>query len=126
MEILDANVILRYLLLDNKELSLKAKEIIENSENLIVPIEVVAEVVYVLQKVYKIEKEDVCQFIIGLLEFENIQTNDPELLKEGIAFYQVNNIDFVDSILCSYAKVKHAVIHTFDKKINTIISRFRN
>jgi predicted nucleic-acid-binding protein len=50
MKIVDANFVLRYLLQDNEKLSNKAKDIIENNE-IFIPTEVVAEIVYVLEKV---------------------------------------------------------------------------
>ena len=50
MSIVDANIILRYLLDDHTELSPRAAEILEQ-ETPILPIEVACEVVYVLQKV---------------------------------------------------------------------------
>ncbi|QSQ10284.1 hypothetical protein H0A61_02685 [Koleobacter methoxysyntrophicus] len=50
MKIVDANIVLRYLLDDAEELSEKAAEILENNE-VFLPNEVIAEVVYVLEKV---------------------------------------------------------------------------
>ena len=50
--IIDANVILRCILNDNQQLAMQAKSLIENND-CFVPNEVVAEVVFVLQKVYK-------------------------------------------------------------------------
>jgi len=51
MHLVDANIILRYLLDDHAELSPKAAEILEQ-HTVTLPIEVACEVVYVLQKVY--------------------------------------------------------------------------
>ena len=67
MLIVDANIVLRYLLLDNVELAEKASEIIENN-NIFLPFEVVAEVVYVLEKVYQIERAEICRSIKELLK----------------------------------------------------------
>lgn len=53
MNIVDANIILRYLLNDIDDLADKAANIVEN--NLVFsPNEVIAEIVYVLEKVYKV------------------------------------------------------------------------
>lgn len=61
MEMLDTNMILRYLLNDNKEMADEA-EIIIKKGSAQVPIEVVAEVVYVLKGVYSIEREKIKTF----------------------------------------------------------------
>lgn len=55
MVVLDANVILRYLLNDNEEMAREAENVIK-TEVTVVPIEVIAEVGYVLKGVYSIEK----------------------------------------------------------------------
>jgi predicted nucleic-acid-binding protein len=47
MQIVDANIVLRYLLEDSVELAAKAAHIIDNNE-ITLPIEVLSEVVYVL------------------------------------------------------------------------------
>jgi len=53
MEIVDANVVLRYLLSDNIRFFKKSKQILE-THNVFLPFEVTAEVVYVLEKVYEV------------------------------------------------------------------------
>ena len=51
MVVLDANVILRYLLNDNEAMAREAESIIK-TEVTMVPIEVIAEVVYVLSLIH--------------------------------------------------------------------------
>ncbi len=53
---LDTNIILRYLLQDSEEHKTKSKEYIENHATYIKN-EVFAEVVYVLNKTYKVPKQ---------------------------------------------------------------------
>lgn len=55
MNIVDANIILRYLLQDAVQFLDQARDKIEN-HNIFIPNEVIAEVVYVLEKVYKVER----------------------------------------------------------------------
>ena len=52
MKIVDANIVLRYLLNDSDDLSGQAAEILENNM-IFLPNEVIAEIVYVLEKVYQ-------------------------------------------------------------------------
>ena len=55
MVVLDANVILRYLLNDNEAMAKEAENVIK-TEVTMVPIEVIAEVVYVLKGVYSVDR----------------------------------------------------------------------
>ncbi len=55
MKIADANIVLRYLLNDKEGLVEKATDILEKKE-VFIPNEVIAEVVYVLEKVYNVRR----------------------------------------------------------------------
>ena len=79
MNIVDANVILRYLLNDIKDLAEKAAQLLE-SEEVYIPNEITAEVVYVLEKVYKVEREDIASAITELLGYSNINIPDRRML----------------------------------------------
>lgn len=116
MQIVDANVILRYLLDDHPSLSAKAAEIIE-IRPVFIPFEVVCEVVYVLEKVYSVKRHEITDKLGRLLEFSNISTNNAEVLRQGLDFYSVKKIDFVDALLCSYHKVNGDEIISFDEKV---------
>ena len=72
MKIVDANIILRYLLNDTEELAQKATDIIENNK-VLVPNEIIAEIVYVLEKVYKVNNEELSKTLIELFQYENIK-----------------------------------------------------
>lgn len=67
MSLVDANVILRYVLDDHEKLSPKAAEILEQ-QTVTLPIEAACEVVYVLQKVYGINREEIQNLLKNLLD----------------------------------------------------------
>ena len=71
MQLVDANVILRFVLNDNKELTQKAIDIMENN-SLFCPFEVICEVVFVLQKVYDTSRQDIENALITLFNSQNI------------------------------------------------------
>ena len=58
MVIFDTNMILRYLLNDNEEMKNTAKRYLID-DKVYVTIEVIAEVIYVLKGVYKMERSDI-------------------------------------------------------------------
>lgn len=115
MEIIDANIVLRYLLNDHNTFSVEASKIIENRQ-IHFPNEVCAEVVYVLQKIYVVPRLKIANSITLLLDYPNI-TSDKTVLNEALKIFNSKKIDFVDSILIASNHVMGALIHTFDKKI---------
>jgi predicted nucleic-acid-binding protein len=120
MRIVDANVILRYILDDNKELSAKARQIIE-SRSIEVPIEVLCEVVFVLSGVYKINRSEISTELIGF--FENTECDLPHraAVLKGLQLPSANNLDFVDCILAGYGDTEKAEVYTFDKQLRKLL-----
>ena len=57
MKLIDANVILRYLLNDNQDMALRAKAVIDSGAY--TKPEIIAEVVYVLKGVYQATRADI-------------------------------------------------------------------
>lgn len=121
MELVDANIVLRYLINDIKEQALKSKEILENKD-VTIPFEVIAEVVYVLNNVYNITKVEIQKGILKLFEFSNIRTSDFQVLCEALNVFQERNVDFVDAILFGYSKVRNLTVHTYDKKLRKLLN----
>ena len=113
MVMLDANVILRYLLNDNEEMASEAEKAIK-SQTALITIEVIAEVVYVLKRVYAIDKAEIKESVLGFLSETEVE--EREVLVLGLKIYAEQNLDFVDCILYAYRCVKKYDILTFDKK----------
>ncbi|MGV8092823.1 MAG: PIN domain-containing protein [Mangrovibacterium sp.] len=123
MEIADANIILRYLLEDDETLSEMSREIVDNN-NIYLPFEVCAEVVYVLEKVYIVPRENIRNALTLLIDYRNISTNDKTVLEKALEIYHIRNIDFVDALLVAYNQITGAIIHSFDKKVNKLCKEF--
>ncbi len=115
---LDSNYILRYLVNDDKDMANIAQEIIEN-KNIYIANEVLAEVVYVLNGVYKASKEKIFLDLSELISFENIYASNKAIVQKALELYKDKNLDFVDCLLCAYSKIDE--ILTFDKKLNKCI-----
>lgn len=122
MVIVDTNIILRYLLQDNEELSKKAIEIIDNNK-IFIPTEVIVEASYVLKKVYNVEKEKIYETVKLLLDLENINFQNKATIELAFKIYADKNLDIVDCILFAYYKNENLTIRTFDKKLNKLLTR---
>ncbi|HAN09414.1 MAG TPA: pilus assembly protein [Clostridiales bacterium] len=121
MKIIDANIILRYMLNDIKEQADEAEKIIENEE-VILKIEVLAEIVYVLKKVYNINKKEVCERLLEIYEIGKVNTENRELIKGILHNYDKFNLDFIDIVLYTYNEVEGYEIATFDQKLKKLIN----
>lgn len=120
MQIVDANIILRYLLKDEKSQFSKAKFILENNE-LFIPFEITAEVVYVLEKVYNISREEISSSLSKLFFYNNLSFINKKLVLKALEFYSYYKLDYADSLLCAYKAIEHYEIFTFDKKLLSVL-----
>ena len=116
----DANIIVRYVIGDDAIMAEKAEKAVNARVLFILP-EVFAEVVYVLTKVYGIERADVADSMLELLSF--VSTNVPTVMKKAFECYRDSHLDFVDCILAAHRIVDGREILTFDKKLNNFITR---
>ena len=119
MILLDANVILRYLMNDIEDQALAAESVIIGKSSF-VTLEVLAEVVYVLSGVYKIEREQLSKTLISLLNL--VRCVEQEVAVYALITFGSNNIDFVDCLLYSYKHIKGYEIVSFDKKLLKLLS----
>lgn len=120
-KLLDANAILRFLLNDNEEMALKTENAIKNGA--FTKEVVIAEVVYVLCGVYKIERTLVAAKIEELLKF--IEIENPEVLKKAMQTFSEFSLDFVDCLLIAYNNVLDIDVFSFDKKLNNKLKKIQ-
>ena len=118
MVMFDTNMILRYLLDDNKEMAEKAEQYL-NTRNVSVTPEIIAEVVYVLKGVYSLKRSMVTDTIKKFMELVNCQEHDIVIL--ALETFSNKNLDFVDCVLYAYHKLQNIEIATFDKKLKKLI-----
>ena len=110
----DANIFLRFILNDNKEMADYAENLLRN-ENVYLLHEVISEMVYVLKKVYDTERKEISERICNLLKYT--ETTDKGVILLALETYAETKLDFVDCILYAYNKTKKIEIATFDKKL---------
>lgn len=128
MKLLDANLILRFLLKDHPLQADAAKKILETKiEALWLSEMTVAEVVWTLTSLYKLTREDIVEKIYGLLNLNSIYSNK-ELLIRTLYFYGNFNIAFIDAYLAAFCEQENLEeIYSFDKGLDKIksVKRFK-
>jgi len=120
MLIIDANAILRYVLYDNEDMANEVNNLIL-SNKVTVRYEVMAEVIYVLEKVYSMSRSEIADGIKIFLGLSNIETETEEVLRLALETYANMKIDFVDCLLYGFKAICGYDIFTFDKKLKSMI-----
>lgn len=118
----DTNIILRYVLQDNLELSQKATDIISNNRAICLN-SVLYEVIHVMKSVYKIERADIADEFYGLFSDKILLSDDIEVTLKTLTIFKETSIDFIDCLLIAEYIVNNRQIHSFDKKLNNYIKR---
>jgi predicted nucleic-acid-binding protein len=120
MVIFDTNAVLRYVLQDNLEMA-DAVEKELSSNDCLIPVEVIAEMVYVLNKVYKIERTLITKIINGVVNIDENLVVDFEVVLHACFVYASTKLDFIDCLLAGYSQIRGYDVFTFDKELKTYI-----
>jgi predicted nucleic-acid-binding protein len=104
---------------DIPDMSSEALDVFLHNE-IVIPIEVLAEVVYVLNKYYKIPREDIEFELRGLVSVIK-NTEDIKIMQSALEMFSETKFDFVDCVLFYRQKYQGFEVFTFDKKLKNYI-----
>ena len=123
-KLVDANVILRYLLRDDEPLFQKASEILEKvrtgEEKVVILESVLTECVYVLLKVYGVNRSTIAEKLSGLLYYKGLANLDKQDLIDSMNLFGQTHLSFVDCLLCAKSKNNAMPMVTFDEELKNI------
>jgi predicted nucleic-acid-binding protein len=119
--VIDTNLLVRYLTEDDpskandvKRLLLKAAQ---GEIRLLIPSVVIAELVWVLQSFYKLERSEIVPLLNAILHTHGVEVSDKTVVSDAIAIYRDEAIDFIDAWIVAFAKAAEVrAIYTFDRK----------
>jgi len=119
-KIIDANVILRLLLADDEVQFLKAKAFLEEvevgKEEVLLTEMVFAEVVWVLNKVYEVPRNQITEKFSSIINYRGLKTIfDKEMFLECLRLYAHSSIDVQDIFLSVLSKARECSVVTFDR-----------
>ncbi|MBQ7365797.1 MAG: PIN domain-containing protein [Spirochaetaceae bacterium] len=114
MKYVDTNILLRFIIDDNKELADIAENILKSDECHLLP-EVIPEIICVLRSVYKYRREDIAQAIQRLLPL--VVVKEQLLTRLALTYFAQFNLDYVDCILLARNKLYGREVATFDKEL---------
>ena len=125
MIFLDTNIFLRFFLKENelvfRRLEKLFSEIILGNIIGVANAMIIAEVVWVLSRSYKWNKEKICDNIEFILITPNIRFKDKAILVNAVNVYKEKNIGFIDAYNYSYMKANGIdEIYSFDRDFDEL------
>ena len=120
MPALDTNVLVRYLIADDKKQFEAAKQFIEEAipeEALFIPLTVSVELEWVLRSLYELNKAMIISTFNRLLESREIEFHEESAIEVALSLYTEGNADFADCLHIACAQNQGRVpLMTFDRK----------
>jgi len=118
---IDTNPFIRYFTNDLPERAERVERLFKRAQKreikLVTNELIVAEIVWVLESVYEIEREIICNLLEAIFNTTNLEIQNKAILKRASEIYKDKNIDFVDAYTASYMEgngIKK--LYSFDKK----------
>ena len=102
--VIDTNVLVRHLTADPPEQATHATAFLTGADELILSDIVVAELVYTLETVYRVERERVGELVRAVIAFPAIVVLDEVLLLRALELYELERLDFVTAYLAAGAE----------------------
>jgi len=120
MIFIDTNIFLRYFVVEDeithKKIEQLFTEIINGNIIAISTSLVIAEIVWVLKKIYNWSKEEICKNVELILRTPNIRFKERVILIDALNIFKKKNIDFIDAYNYSFMRASSAdKIYSFDR-----------
>jgi predicted nucleic acid-binding protein len=117
----DTNVLIRHLTGDPPAQARRATTFLEQADELLLPDLIVAEVVYVLESFYEVDRTRVAELVRAIIGFPAMVLIDEPVLLRALEVYEVNRLDFADAYLVATAEASGVgVIASFDRSIDRV------
>ena len=114
----DANVLLRLLTKEPPDLARRSRALMAKVDHgdllLLVPVVVIAEVVWVLASQYGYSRAEIAGALQPFVSADGIRVEGDEAVSEALALMSEKNVDFADAYLAAVAAKRREPIATFD------------
>jgi predicted nucleic-acid-binding protein len=121
VSLIDTNVLVRFLAADIEALHLESVEVLNkvyhNELQVEILGEVIMEVLFVMKGIYREPKKETVQSLKDILSLRGVTNSDKYILMEALTVCHDKNIDFVDALICTKAKLEGYGKISFDKDV---------
>jgi predicted nucleic-acid-binding protein len=122
---IDTNVLVRHLTGDPPAMARRATRFLAAAApgELLLADLVLAEVVYVLESVYDVDRPAVAAAARAVVTFPAIAVEDPQLLLRAVEVYENDRLDFAEAYLVASAERSGVrAVASFDKTVRRVAS----
>ena len=118
--LIDTNLIIRFLLNDNPSKTLRVEKLLKDNNNQNILLDtVVAEIIWVLSSYYNLKKSEIVEKIKALIHVDTIECN-AFLINRALSLWQENNISYIDSYLIAVGELGNMTLYSYDQKFKSI------
>jgi predicted nucleic-acid-binding protein len=118
---IDTNLFIRYLTNDDPQKADRVERLLAQAAGgkvkLVSAEMVLAEVVWVLESYYQLEKTQIAEMVKAILATPGLEVLNGKIVQAAIPYYAQQNIDFIDAYIISVMQKRHIEgIYSFDRK----------
>lgn len=118
---IDTNLLIRYLTNDDPKKADRVDQLLEKAANgkikLMTAEIVLAEVVWVLESFYHLEKTRIAEMLKAILSTPGLEVLNGRMVENALPYYSLQNVDFVDAYIVALMQKQNITgIYSFDKK----------
>ncbi len=123
--VIDANIILRFLTNDEPKMAQDCQSLLqkaeENREQLYLPDIVLADIVWMLEKFYKLRKSEIRELILPVIGLRGMRCNSKTTIRRALHIYVERNIDWTDAfVAASMLSAGQEEIYSYDRDFDKI------
>lgn len=112
-QILDTNILVRALIDKNEELA----KSLEGSSPVHIPLPIIFETIFVLEKVYKLNRNVIADYISTVLSYENVESENVIAGQIIDLYLKKKRLSVIDCYLLVYSKMYGLKLNSFDRTL---------
>ena len=121
VSLIDANVIIRFLVKENSEQYNKSIDIMHDIEDALLKVEILSEVMmevlFIMTKYYKAPLLDIVEDLKSILLLDGVVNENKYILIGTLNMMCDKNIDYVDALICTKSALQGYGKISFDKDV---------
>lgn len=129
--VIDANIVLRFLTNDEPEMAQDCEMLLqrveENKEQVYMPDIILADIVWTLEKFYKLSKPKICALLLPIIGLKGLRCNSKSSIRQAFDLYVENNIDWTDAFVaaCMLSSGQN-IIYSYDRDFDKVDGLIRS